>query len=348
MIATRHEGLYYRKNKYNKKVFIARFKIDGKEHKKVLGKEPNMNTHTANIARAELIGRMRGTIQSLSDNRNISQLFDEYVESRRSTLSESWYYNICKNYNKHLKPIIGQRLPQSIRSIEVQTIINEMLDGAYGRKYAPSTVKQIKDCMTGLFAYIQKLGYPVHNIGQELTTPSFDNKIYFTISNEKAKMLFDAILNYKDLKWRAYFIWLLHGRRKMEVAVMRWEWIDFYNMSYRVPSVANKTTKEINAPITALLKDALYRYGVKDCGFVFDGIGGGGHISSTGIDFHWRTIRQSGFIGVNSGFSLELIGSVLGHSSTATTKRYSNMKSDSARVVLSSMFDRFVESPNSE
>ena len=50
-----------------------------------------------------------------------------------------------------------------------------------------------------------------------------------------------------------------------------------------------------------------------------------------------------GFMGVNSGYSLEQIGLVLGHTSTATTKRYSNMKSDSAKAVLSNMFDRFID-----
>jgi site-specific recombinase XerD len=48
-------------------------------------------------------------------------------------------------------------------------------------------------------------------------------------------------------------------------------------------------------------------------------------------------------MGINSGYSLEQIGSVLGHTSTATTRRYSNMKSDSAKEVLSHMFDRFVD-----
>ena len=48
-------------------------------------------------------------------------------------------------------------------------------------------------------------------------------------------------------------------------------------------------------------------------------------------------------IGINSGYSLEQIGSVLGHTSTATTKRYSNMKVESATEVLQNMFDRFAE-----
>ena len=49
-----------------------------------------------------------------------------------------------------------------------------------------------------------------------------------------------------------------------------------------------------------------------------------------------------GLVGINSGYSLELIGAVLGQTSTATTRRYSNMKSDNVKQVLSHMFDRFV------
>lgn len=50
-----------------------------------------------------------------------------------------------------------------------------------------------------------------------------------------------------------------------------------------------------------------------------------------------------GYVGINSDYSLEQIGSILGHTSTATTRRYSNIKSDSAKQVLSHMFNRFVD-----
>ena len=111
--------------------------------------------------------------------------------------------------------------------------------------------------------------------------------------------------------------------------------------------------------MTELLKDALLAMDLDKTGYIFKGTGSSGHISSTGIiDFQWRNIRSLagvpkmrlhairhliGFIGINSGYSLEQIGSVLGHTSTATTKRYSNMKVESATEVLRNMFDRFTE-----
>ena len=92
----KHEGLYYRKNKRNKKVFYARFKIDKKAYLRKLGEEPQMNTNMAYVARAELIGSMRGG--PVTDGRDVDSFFEEYVESRRASLSDSWWYNINKNY----------------------------------------------------------------------------------------------------------------------------------------------------------------------------------------------------------------------------------------------------------
>ncbi len=49
------------------------------------------------------------------------------------------------------------------------------------------------------------------------------------------------------------------------------------------------------------------------------------------------------FIRINSSYNLEQIGPILGHTSTTTTKRYSNMKVQSTTEVLQNMFDRFAE-----
>ncbi len=359
MIPTKHEGLYYRKNKRNKKVFYARFKVNKKAYLKKLGEEPGMSTTTANIARAEMIAKFKGSKDYGS--KDLNTFLEEYADSRKAALSESWYYNLNKNYNLHLRDEIGSRLPGQVRSNEVQKIINNMLigDNKKNKEYEPSTVKQIKDCMTGLYRYIQKSGVSVENIGKDLVIPKFDNKVYFTLSDEKAQDLFDAILNYDNLKWRAYFIWLLHGRRKMETAQMKWEDIHFDSMTYVVPEKIAKVKKDVIAPITELLKKALVNYGVKKEGYIFmgNGLGKNEYVSESGVDSQWKNIRALaglpkmrlhdirhliGFMGINSGYSLEKIGSVLGHSSTATTKRYSTMKSDSAKEVLSSMFDRFV------
>ena len=357
MTPTRYEGVYFRINRKKKKTFVARFTVNGTKYKRVIGHEPDINAKVASTLRENMINEVKKGLTS--NNKTIDELFNQYVETRRTSLSHSWYYNITKNYNLHLKSHIGNRYPFEVNETDIQPIMDDMILGRNpkNKKYKPATVKQIRDCISGLYSYLPKIGIECENIGHKLFVPKFDNKIYFSISDTQAKKLFNIILNYDDLKWRAYFIWLLHGRRKMEVASMRSEWLYFDKLIYKVPYDNNKSKNMIIAPMTLLLKNALEALDLDPTGYIFKGNGSTGYISSTGIDFQWRNIRALaglpkmrlhdirhliGFVGVNSGYSLEQIGSVLGHSSTLTTRRYSNMKSDSAKDVLSHMFDKFI------
>lgn len=371
MDPTSKEGIYTKLNRHGKKVFVARFKIKGKTYRPVLGTAPQMNLREAVAKREELIKEKKG--RKVHTGKTINVLFDEYVAYRKDSLSESWHYNIVRNYNKHLKDTIGEKYPNNVMVEDIQYLIDYHLgyeDDKPKKILAISTVKQFKDCISGLYTYLIKQGKKetfkekrtnqeivtekvTVNIGHMLVIPKFDNKIYFTISELEAEKLYQTIINYDDLIWRTYFIFLLHGRRKMEVASMRWEWIDFHYMHYLIPAEKNKGQKMINAPMTVFLKDALENIGIKEEGFIFEGTGITGHIGSTGIDYQWRKLRGLagmhnmrlhdirhliGYLAINNGHSLEQIGYVLGHASTLTTKRYSNMKSKGAASVLDTVF----------
>ena len=45
---TKYDGLYFRLDKYGKKVYVARIYKDGKDTTKTLGKEPQLNLKIAN------------------------------------------------------------------------------------------------------------------------------------------------------------------------------------------------------------------------------------------------------------------------------------------------------------
>ena len=373
MDPTSKEGIYTKLNRHGKKVFVARFKIKGKTYRPVLGTAPQMNLREAVAKREELIKEKKG--YKVHGGKTIDVLFDEYVAYRKDSLSKSWHVNIVRNYNKHLKDVIGMQYPNNVLVEDIQYLIDYHLgvkESKPEKILKTSTVKQFKDCISGLYKYLidqgkketlkeERSGQEIVtekvtvNIGHMLEIPKFDNKIYFTISEVQAEKLYQTIVNYEDLIWRAYFIFLLHGRRKMEVAAMRWEWIDFHYMHYLIPAENNKGQKMISAPMTVFLKDALENIGIKEEGFIFEGTGITGHIGSSGIDYQWRKLRGLagmhnmrlhdirhliGYLAINNGHSLEQIGYVLGHASTTTTKRYSNMKSKGAASVLSTVFDQ--------
>lgn len=338
MEKTRYEGVWYRTNRRGMKTFVARFKINGVEYRKKLGEEPQINAKVASQLRYEMIEKIkRGEDEKVE---TINDIFKKYIILRSPTLSKSWGYNMEKTYNKHLKDMIGELTPDTLHSNMVQLKINDMLANGY----AVSTVKQIKDCLGGMYSHMIS-GYV--NVGRALIIPKFDNKIYFTISEEEAKELYRVITNYEIMQWRVYFSFLLHGRRRSETALMKCDDVNVAEGTYVIHAENSKTGKRMKAPMLPFLTDMLKEYDMGD-GFLFKGRYGE-MVSKSGIDYHWTRIKERaglpkmrlhdmrhlmGYIAVNNGFSLEEIAHVLGHNSTATTMRYSNMSMDTAKRTL--------------
>ena len=341
---TRYEGVYYRINRRGLKVFEARFKVDKKEYRRKIGEEPQYNAKSASQKRYEMIDEVKNGINT--NKQTMDLVFRRYIELRKPMLSKSWAYNMEKTYNKHLTDIIGKYPPDLISSNDIQIRMNKMLEEGY----AVSTVKQLKDCISGIYKYMLP---DKDNIARKLIIPKFDNKIYFDISDDSARKLYDTIVTYPDIKWRIYFSFLLHGRRKMEVATLKYENLRLDESIYIIEPDNNKTKTQIIAPILPFLADMLKDYS-NGSGYLFKGKNGG-HVSSGGIDFQWRNIRSLaglpkmrlhdlrhmiGFLAVKDGFSLEQIGKILNHTSSITTKRYSNIGIETAKNTLMAIHEK--------
>lgn len=356
MESTKHKGLYFRLNKHNIKVWIARVFINNKPFKRVLGKEPDMNMKAAVIARFELESELKNGKKTTINIKTLNTLFEEYLELRKKTISHSWWYNSKQNWKKYLEDEIGYKLPQDLNVIDVQIIVNKMLsDGK-----APQTAKQIKEIVTALYKYLPDLGLAsdIVNIGKKVKIPSFDNTREVELTDDQVDNLFTAIFNYKDIKIRTIFIWLLHGRRKGEVLNIKWENINFDNGTYTILSSNSKIKKNLTFAMSEYLVNALNEYGIKEDGLVFpSNVKPNQTIGKTGMDYHWKNIRiETGFknlnmhdlrhliggFGVNQGFGLEKVGSALGHGlNSKETARYSKVKIESAKSVTDSFMNTY-------
>ena len=128
---------------------------------------------------------------------------------------------------------------------------------------------------------------------------------------------------------------------------MMWDDVDIAEGTYIIMAENSKTGKRIKAPMLPFLVDMFTEYNIDD-GFLFKGRYGE-KVSKSGIDYHWTRIKERaglpkmrlhdlrhlmGYIAINNGFSLEEIAQVLGHDSTATTMRYSNMSMATAKRTL--------------
>ena len=145
---------------------------------------------------------------------------------------------------------------------------------------------------------------------------------------------------------------LLTGARRGEVLSMRWSDVDLGAGTWSKPASSTKQNQHhevpLSAPARALLasiRDEQAAPGRALGEFVFPSTGKKGHLVE--IKKSWATITKAAGIKslrlhdlrhsyasalVSSGASLPLIGSLLGHSSPATSARYSHMYSDPMRA----------------
>jgi integrase len=129
---------------------------------------------------------------------------------------------------------------------------------------------------------------------------------------------------------------ILTGCRKSEVLGLEWRWIDFERLLIELPdSKTGAKPVYLNAPAAGLLA-SLPR--IVDNPFVLPGDRAGAHLVN--VEKTWRRVRQEAglddvrihdlrhsfaAVGASAGFSLPLIGALLGHTEVATTQRYAHL-----------------------
>jgi integrase len=144
---------------------------------------------------------------------------------------------------------------------------------------------------------------------------------------------------------------LFSGARKNEVLTMKWADVDLTAGTWKKPANMSKTKKanevELSAPARMLLVE---RMGRKADGeeYVFPGRGNGAH-HGRDIWHTWRKLCKAADISdlrihdlrhsfaselVSAGYSLPMIGSLLGHRNVQTTARYSHLYRDARREAV--------------
>ncbi len=135
----------------------------------------------------------------------------------------------------------------------------------------------------------------------------------------------------------------LTGARKSEILTLRWEFVDFERACLRLPdSKTGQKVVPLGAPALQIL-EGLPR--VEGNPHVLPGEKPGGHF--VGLPKAWQRIRKKAgladcrlhdlrhshaSVGVAAGWSLPIIGAILGHRTQATTARYAHLGDDPVRA----------------
>lgn len=287
----------------------------------------------------------KGTLQKKKPE-SLNDVFFDYMDYKSKTLSKNNIYSTKLTYKKWIQGPIGERKIDKITTKDIQSIINHMLK----MEMAPRTAQSIKQILRPIFKFAIDNFLCTDNPAIRVNIPSFDNTVDFELSDEKRKKLYEEIQKYEIDKYRGIMLFLYFGRRLNEVLTLRWENVNFEHNIYVIEDKNNKIRKRQEYPLLEPLTIFLLNFSTSKYGYIFKGEKTP-HITAHTFRSHWKkVIKRAGIekmrihdtrhlLGnylVNKGESLENIGKVLGHSSTAVTKRYSKTSLQTTDRLLNS------------
>ena len=283
----------------------------------------------------------------------LQQAWDDYIEMKKNQLSPRTLVSYTTFMNKWIlsKNTLSKTSITKVTTRELQKIVNEILELGM----SPRTAKSVKETLRPLFKQYVLQGLIPMNPAELLQIPKFNNEIHIDLPEEKIKELYEALYNYPVEPFKSIFIWLSHGRRQNEILSLEWDDINFDNGTYTIKYENNKVRKPMTYKLTAELIETLETLGIKKEGFIFHAQKDPSKkMSKETVRNHWNKILEQvgikirmhdlrhliGGTLVSSGKTLEQVASVLGHTSTSVTKRYSKVREEVAAESLDDFFKR--------
>lgn len=172
-----------------------------------------------------------------------------------------------------------------------------------------------------------------------------EEKRHRYLSRDSITKLIEALESHSErTSADAILFMLLTGCRKSEALNATWDQFDLHGQVWTKPSSGTKQRREHRTPYSAAVGELLVRRSAETVGpHIFAGSVGG---PLQDVRRTWSTACKSAGIGAvrlhdlrhtfaslvaSSGASLVVIGELLGHSSTQTTKRYAGLYDDTLR-----------------
>jgi len=279
----------------------------------------------------------------------LNVLFDKYLLQKKTELKTRTYEFYRNFYDVHIKQPIGNKVLKDITKQDLELIAYKMR--ADGR--AERTVLSIKQVLRPLFNKYLIDGVIQVNPALQLEIGKLDNEVEISLTSEDIKNLMKCIYDYPFEPCRGVFVFLTTGRRLNEVLTLRWEHISIKDEIYKIDKENAKNSKTNIYPLTAELIEALPT--PKKRGYIFHAIKDTSKpLNRATVVRHWKQIVSDAgiehlrihdlrhIIGntlVSNGSTLEEVAALLGHSSTAVTRRYSKAETFSKENTLNKFME---------
>jgi integrase len=271
------------------------------------------------------------------------------------------------NIERHIKPLLGRRLIQSLTSPDIARFQADVASGKSkadlktgnrGRAIVKGGKGTAARSLAVLGAMLQ------FAVARQLisTNPAKGVKLFKGelkerfLTDTEVGSLADALTTMERERTlpptaaTAVRLLMLTGCRKNEILSLRWEWVDHERSCIRLPD--SKTGAKV-VPLGVAALQLLNGLPQTADTWVLPAARGRGHY--TGLQKDWKRIRtRAGLLGlrlhdlrhsfasfaVADGHTLFMIGKVLGHKQSRTTEGYAHLASDPLRVVADRTSDK--------
>jgi integrase len=327
-------------------VLNYRRKADGVERRYTIGSWPAWKTATAREEAKRLrravdggadpVGEAQAMREAPTVNDLAERFLAEHVARRRP--STDLAYRIV--LRKYIQPEIGRK---KVAAVEFEDI--ERLHAKVS-KSTPVQANRVLAVVAKMFVLAVKWKLRPANPAKGITRNREHQRRRYLRPDELVRLTKALAEDRNQEIADVLRLLLLTGARRNEVLEARWEQFDLKAGIWNKPHSATKQAREHSVPLSAPARELLHRRYEQqrsDMPWVFPGRG---DKPRRDMSYTWKRIcKRAGIYGlrihdlrhsyashlVNAGFSLPVIGQLLGHSQIATTARYSHLYDDVQR-----------------
>lgn len=360
-------GLYLRVQPTGTKSWVFRYSIVGHTSRVFLGPWPAVTIDQARAESFALAGRVakqedpasRRKIEK-ANTTTVTELAKRFDEEHIATLRTTTQRGYRHYLKAHVLPALGRLRLQDVGLAQVADLKASL-------KGHPRTANYSIAVLSVMLAFAEEQGLrpPGSNPCAAVKRYKETRKQRFLDPGE-ILALRDALTTLEDageilpLPAAAIRLILLTGARHSEILHLRWEHVDL--AAGRALLVEHKTMargdRMLYLPMEAIpLLKSLPKHKLSP--FVFAGEGKDGTIGSS-LRHAWDLVRSKAglddvrihdlrhtfaSLGIASGLTLEQVGQLLGHSSPATTARYSHLVDESAKANVNQIAGSMKKAP---
>jgi integrase len=349
-------GFGVRINAGGTKIYIFNYRTKlGRQRRFTIGAYPSWSTGAARLEARRLdrlvdeggdpLGELRDGRDAATVDELIARFEQEHLSRRRPGTAADYQSMLAK----HIAPTLGKLKTAEVSPTDIDRLHHKITADGY-----PYRANRVIAVCSKMFALAVRWGLRGDNPCKGIEK----NKEYFRrryLKSDELATLLRALAAYPDRRIADVFrVLLMTGCRRGEALSMRWADVDLDKGIWSKPPSSTKQKEAHEVPLAAPVKQLLTEIRQSQTAkrqplpeYVFPGSGANGHVVE--VKRAWRRICEDAGIRnlrihdlrhsfasalVSDGASLPLVGSLLGHSSPATTQRYAHLFDDPQRKAV--------------